>query len=77
MTNQLKIKICYPKYTGGNTPILKDHENYTYSKKGAGQTSLNYYCSSYSKVYKGALVVELAKASSNKINDSVVNFLDS
>ena len=72
MANQLKIKIYYPKYTGGNVPILKDHENYTYSKKGVGQISLKYYCSSYSKGYKGALVVELAKAPSNKINDSVI-----
>ena len=73
LINQLKIKICYPKYISVSSPVLKDHDNYIYSKKGVGQTSLNYYCTSYGKGCKGSLVVELTKSANNKVNESLIS----
>ena len=73
LINHLKIKICYLKYTSVSSPILKDHDDYIHSKKDVGQSSLNYYFTSYGKGCKASLVVELTKSTNNKVNESLIS----
>ena len=48
LIDRIKTKFAFPKFTTLNYPIIKDPENYTYSKRSISEKTVYFYCVLYS-----------------------------
>ena len=48
LMDRIKTKFAFPKFTRLNYPIIKDPDNYTYSKRSISGKTIYFYCVLYS-----------------------------